>query len=109
MSQPRFGEVPVAEKRPQNPLRLPKSIFISGIPIVIQDYYKAGCETYACTMLLQGLGYDIDEHKFIDNYLITRDLSYDEAGKFYGPDMNSAFAGDIFTGPVFSVPVWQNQ
>ena len=71
---------------------------IEGIPLVVQDYYKAGCETYACTMLLQGLGYDIDEHRFIDNYLIIRDFSYDEAGNFCGPDMNSAFAGDIFTG-----------
>ena len=71
---------------------------IEGIPLIVQDYYKAGCETYACTMLLQGLGYDIDEHRFIDNYLITRDFSYDEAGNFCGPDMNSAFAGDLFTG-----------
>ncbi len=71
---------------------------ISGIPIISQDYFKAGCETYACTMMLQGLGYDIDEYKFVENYLITSSFSYDEAGNMYGPDMNSAFAGDIFTG-----------
>ena len=71
---------------------------INGIPIISQDYFKAGCETYACTMMLQGLGYDIDEYKFVENYLITSSFSYDEAGNMYGPDMNSAFAGDIFTG-----------
>lgn len=71
---------------------------INGIPIISQDYFKAGCETYACTMMLKGLGYDIDEYKFVENYLITSSFSYDEAGNMYGPDMNSAFAGDIFTG-----------
>lgn len=71
---------------------------INGIPVVVQDYFKAGCETYACTMLLQGLGFDIDEYRFVDNYLIMHDFSFDEAGNMYGPDMNSAFAGDIFTG-----------
>lgn len=71
---------------------------INGIPVVVQDYFKAGCETYACTMLLQGLGFDIDEYRFVDNYLILRDFSFDEEGNMYGPDMNSAFAGDIFTG-----------
>ncbi len=71
---------------------------IDGIPVISQDYYKAGCETYACTMLLQGLGFDIDEHRFVDNYLILADFSFDEEGNMYGPDMNSAFAGDIFTG-----------
>lgn len=80
------------------PTTVPKEHKVNGIPIVVQDYYKAGCETYACTMLLQGLGYDIDEHKFVDNYLIRTDFSWDEAGNMYGPDMNSAFAGDIFTG-----------
>ena len=88
---------PVVEKKHQ----------IKGIPIVVQDYYKAGCETYACTMLLQGLGYDIDEHEFVDNYLIRRDMSYDENGTMYGPDMNSAFAGDIFTGS--TLRLWLNR
>lgn len=71
---------------------------IQGIPLISQDYYKAGCETYACTMLLQGLGFDIDEHRFIDNYLIQENFSYDDAGNFCGPDMNSAFAGNLFNG-----------
>ena len=75
-----------------------KSHKIEGIPVISQDYYKAGCESYACTMLLQGLGYDIDEFKFVENYLITSDFSYDEAGIMYGPDMNSAFAGNAFSG-----------
>ena len=71
---------------------------VEGIPVIVQDYYKAGCETYAATMLLQGLGYNITEHQFVDNYLILHDFSYDDEGNMYGPDMNSAFAGDIFSG-----------
>lgn len=71
---------------------------IDGIPVIDQDYFRAGCETYACTMLLQGLGFDIDEYRFVDEFLIMADFSYDEEGNMYGPDMNSAFAGDIFTG-----------
>ena len=89
---------PAAEAAATTATAKPVGHKINGIPIVVQDYYKAGCETYACTMLLKGLGYDIDEHKFVDNYLITSDFSWDEAGNMYGPDMNSAFAGDIFTG-----------
>ncbi len=77
---------------------VPDSHIIEGIPVVVQDYYKAGCETYACTMLLQGLGYDIDEHEFVDKYLIRRDIYYGDDGTMYAPDMNSAFVGDIFTG-----------
>ena len=71
---------------------------VEGIPVIVQDYYKAGCETYAATMLLQGLGYNITEHQFVDNYLILHDFSYDDEGNMYGPDMNSAFAGNIFSG-----------
>ena len=71
---------------------------IDGIPIVVQDYFKAGCETYACTMLLQGLGFDIDEYRFVEEFLITSEFSFDDEGNMYGPDMNSAFAGSIFTG-----------
>ena len=87
-----------AQEEIQPPTEEKKGHKIEGIPIVVQDYYKAGCETYACTMLLQGLGFDIDEHRFINEYLIQRDFSYDDAGNFCGPEMNSAFAGDLFTG-----------
>lgn len=76
----------------------PAEQLIQGIPVISQDYYKAGCETYACVMLLKGLGFDIDEHRFIDSYLIQESFSYDEAGNLYGPDMNSAFAGNLYNG-----------
>lgn len=99
--------MPKSEQKPEpEPVEEPTTVAtepvrehkINGIPVVVQDYFKAGCETYACTMLLQGLGFDIDEYRFVDNYLIMHDFSFDEAGNMYGPDMNSAFAGDIFTG-----------
>ncbi len=77
---------------------IPTSYKIDGIPVISQDDLHAGCETYACTMLLQGLGFDIDEYEFVDNYLITRPVYYGDDGNLYGPDMNSAYAGDIYTG-----------
>lgn len=89
-------ETTVAETQPVT--AKPNGHTVSGIPVISQDYYKAGCETYACIMLLRGLGYDIDEHRFVDNYLILEEFSYDENGNMYGPDMNSAFAGNIYNG-----------
>ena len=77
---------------------------IKGIPLIAQDYYKAGCETYACTMLLQGLGYKITEGEFIDNYLILQEFYYGEDGNMYGPDMDAAYAGDIFHGAGINCP-----
>lgn len=74
------------------------SYMISGVPTIQQSGLSAGCETYACTMLLQYLGYDIDEYRFADNYLITSLTSWDENGIHYGPDMHSAMAGTAYAG-----------
>ena len=70
---------------------------IKGAPVINQDELKAGCETYACTMLLQYLGFDITEFQFADNYLITAPVTGVE-GDRYGPDPNSAFSGDVYSG-----------
>lgn len=75
-----------------------KSFKIEGVPIIPQSELKAGCETYACTMLLQSLGFDTDEFDFSQNYLICAPISYDEYGTRYGPDMYSAFAGTVENG-----------
>lgn len=74
------------------------SHMIQGVPVIKQNELSAGCETYACTMLLQSLGFDTDEFDFSDNYLICRDIYYDENGTRYGPDMYSAFAGTVYNG-----------
>ena len=74
----------------------PASHFIEGVPVIQQYDLKAGCETYACTMLLQSLGFDIDEYRFADNYLIYKDVYYDNDFRMYGPDMHSAFAGNVY-------------
>lgn len=95
-----------AEEKPQQATTAPtqpitvnsNEHIIEGIPVISQDYYKAGCETYACVMLLKGLGFTIDEHQFVNDYLILETFSYDENGNMYGPDMNSAFAGTIYSG-----------
>ena len=74
----------------------PTSHYIEGVPVIAQYDLMAGCETYACTMLLQSLGFDIDEYRFADNYLITKDVYFDNDFNRYGPDMYSAFAGDVY-------------
>lgn len=74
----------------------PTSHQIKGVPVIQQYDLKAGCETYACTMLLQSLGFDIDEYRFADNYLIYKDVYYDNDFRMYGPDMHSAFAGNVY-------------
>lgn len=71
---------------------------IEGVPTIQQAGLSAGCETYACTMLLQFLGYDIDEYQFADNYLITSLTSWGDDGTHYGPDMHSAMAGTAYMG-----------
>lgn len=71
---------------------------IEGVPLIVQDKLKAACETYACTMLLQYYKFDIDEFEFVEKYLVTKPVYYGADGTMYGPDMNSAYAGDIYTG-----------
>ena len=95
----KFEELAVTE-----PATKASSYKIDGIPLIKQDYYKAGCESYACVMLLQGLGYDIDMEGFIDNYLILREFYYGDDGNMYGPDMDAAYAGDIFHGAGINCP-----
>lgn len=75
-----------------------KSYKIKNVPVIAQVDLKAGCEVYAGTMLMQYLGFDIDEVTFADNYLICEDVSYDNEGNRYGPDLYSAFAGNVHNG-----------
>lgn len=77
---------------------LPVSYQIDNVKVIPQEVYHAACETYACTMLLQYLGFDMDETLFIENYLIRRDIYYGDDGTRFGPDLNSAYAGDVYTG-----------
>jgi len=77
---------------------IPSSYKIEGVDVIPQVEFKAGCETYACTMLLQTLGFDMDEHLFLDKYLDIHWVYYGDDGKRYGPDMNSSQAGDIYGG-----------
>lgn len=74
------------------------------MPVIVQDKLKAACETYACTMLLQYYKFDIDEYSFAENYLVTRPVYYGIDGNLHGPDMNSAYAGDIYTGYGINAP-----
>lgn len=77
---------------------------IEGVPVIEQSNLKAACETYACTMLLQYYEFDIDEVEFVDNYLVTRPVYYGADGYLYGPDMNCAYAGDVYTGYGINAP-----
>ena len=75
----------------------PPSYTMQHSEVIAQEEFKAGCETYACTMLLQTLGFDVDERRFSD-YLDVHWVITGIDGQLYGPDMNSAQAGDIYTG-----------
>lgn len=86
------------------PTTLVTSYKIDNVPVIEQSNLKAACETYACTMLLQYYKFDIDEVEFVDNYLVTRPVYYGIDGNLYGPDMNSAYAGDVYTGYGINAP-----
>lgn len=75
-----------------------KSHQIQNVKVIPQEDLKAGCETYACTMLLNILGFDVDQYTIADNYLDCHYIGYDENGNMYGPDMYSGFAGTAYAG-----------
>ncbi len=71
---------------------------IQGVPVLSQTDLTACCESYACTMTLQYLGFDLTINDFVENYLIKKPVEYGVDGTLYGPDMDAAFAGDIYFG-----------
>lgn len=75
-----------------------QSFMIQNVKVIPQTDLKAGCETYACTMLLNILGFDLDEHTIADNYLNCVYVYQDDSGQKYGPDLYSAFAGTAYAG-----------
>ncbi len=79
---------------------MPASSMIPDVEskVIPQTELKAGCETYACTMLMNILGFDLDEFNFADNYLDCHYVYEDEDGNKVGPDMYSAFAGTAYAG-----------
>ena len=88
-------EVPVQETAQQRP----EKYMIPNVKVIAMDDLKAGCETYACTMLMNTIGFDLDEHTFADNYLDCHYVFLDEDGLTgTGPDMYSAFAGTAYAG-----------
>ena len=48
-------------------------------------------------MTLQYLGFDLTINEFVDNYLIKKPVEYGADGTLYGPDLDAAFAGDIYS------------
>lgn len=66
--------------------------------VIAQTDLKAGCETYACTMLFHILGFDVDEYTIANNYLDCHYVFEDDEGNMTGPDMYSAFAGTAYAG-----------
>lgn len=83
------------------------SYIIDGVPVIEHcEELAAGCETYACTMLLQWYGIDMDEFEFADKYLNIQPIyGYSESeDDWYGPDLDSAYAGDIEWGYGINAP-----
>lgn len=74
------------------------SYMIESISAIKQEELKAGCEIYACTVVLQYHGFDINEQQFSENYLICKPIVYEQQYYRYGPDMHSAYAGDVYEG-----------
>lgn len=92
-----------AEPEPAEPAvqedTIPESYMINSVKAIAMDDLKAGCETYACTMLLNSLGFDLDEHTIADSYLNCQYVYLTEDGlDGEGPDMYSAFAGTAYAG-----------
>lgn len=75
-----------------------KKYMIENAEPILQTDLKAGCETYACTMLLNILGFDVDEYTIADNYLDCHYIYTADDGSMYGPDMYSGFAGTAYAG-----------
>ena len=77
---------------------IPSSYLIEDVEVIPQKDLKAGCETYACTMLLKIWGFDLDEYYFADNYVEVRWPYYDEEGNMYAADMYSSSVGSPYSG-----------
>ncbi|MBR1481606.1 MAG: C39 family peptidase [Ruminococcus sp.] len=71
---------------------------IINVNALLQDELESGCEVYSATMLLQYYGYSIDEFVFAEDYLTVMPTWVDDDGIYYGPDLNSAFAGEVEWG-----------
>lgn len=81
---------------------MPRSKYISNVPLVNQNNLPTGCETCSATMMLKFYGYSISETKFADNYLVQKNLTASN-GILYGPDPNSAFIGSPYYSSGFGV------
>ena len=86
------------DKAKESQKAYPESYMIEGVPVIKQEELKAGCETYACTMLLQSQGIDMDEFEFANNYLVEKPIYENSEDDWYGPDMDSAYVGEIEWG-----------
>lgn len=83
---------------PTEPETMPPSYIIEDVEVIPQKDLKAGCETYACTMLLKILGFDLNEYYFADNYVEVQWPYWDAEGNMYAADMNSASVGSPYSG-----------
>ncbi|MBR1484037.1 MAG: C39 family peptidase [Ruminococcus sp.] len=99
-THPQPVEAPTAESTEPQTTKPEKYIIDENVKVIEQTDLKAGCETYACTMLFNMLGFDLDEHTIADNYLNCQFVfgGDEEGDQKYGPDMYSAFAGTAYSG-----------
>ena len=75
------------------------------IDVIIQDELESGCEIYAAVMLLHHYNYNVDEFTLTQDYLPVSPTYFGYDGNYYGPDMNSAFAGEPVLGYGAYAPV----
>lgn len=70
---------------------------IIDVPYLNQNDIVSGCEAVSATMILKYLGYNITPKRFVDKYLIKKELSITN-GTMYGPDPNTAYVGNPYIG-----------
>ena len=78
-----FAATADSAAKPVSKEPIPGTHMIENVEVIPQTDLKAGCETYACTMLLRILGFNVDEHTIADNYLNIRYISWDENGNMF--------------------------
>lgn len=93
------GQSNETETDQPNDNAMPSSHIIDNVPVIKQESpLNAGCETYACTMLLQSQGIDMDQFEFANEYLVQKPIYCSGDENWYGPDMDSAYVGEIEWG-----------
>lgn len=85
----------------------PEATFLNIEPI-LQDDFESGCEIYSAATMLHFYKMPVDEFDLVEKYVNFQPVYYGGDGGYYGPDLNSAFAGDADLGYGAYAPAMAN-